>query len=92
MVNTVLLFATCMYSVYSGMGTRCKDQSNGTQTKDQSYGPMGTQCMYKSAVLGTRGNCVYEGPTLQGLDAQREVQSYEHTMHVQSSNPMGRCM
>ena len=42
--------------------------------------------------IGTRGTCVYKGPTLRGSDAQIEDQSYEHTMHVQSSNPMGRCM
>ena len=35
---------------------------------------------------------MYKGPTLRGSDAQIEDQSYEHTMHVQSSNPMGRCM
>ena len=80
--------------VYSGMGTQCtvyastKDQSNGTQrsniqgqslhTKDQSYGPMGTQCMYNP--IGTQGTCVCKGPTLWGSDAQIEDQSYEHTV------------
>ena len=57
----------CHMHVYSGMGTRCtvyastKDQSNGTlriniqgqnlRAKDQPYGPMGTQCMYKRTIL-----------------------------------------
>ena len=49
-------------------------------------------CVPKNNPLGARGTCVYKGPTLRGSDAQIEDQSYEHTMHVQSSNPMGRCM
>ena len=51
-----------------------------------------TMHVQKNNPIGTRGTCVYKGPTLRGSDAQIEDQSYEHTMHVQSSNPMGRCM
>ena len=80
-----------------------KDQSNGMQrikiqgqnlhTKDQSYGPMGdTMHAQKNNPIGTRGTCVYKGPTLWGSNAQTEDQSYEHTMHVPSSNPMEHCM
>ena len=101
MVNIVLFFAKCMHTVVD-MYASTKDQSNGTQrinmqgknvcTKDQSYGPMGTQCMYKRTILRTQGTCVNKGSTLWGSDAQIEDQSYEHTMHVQSSNPMRHCM
>ena len=59
----------------------------------------GTKCTYKGPIIwaygdtmhvhmnnpiGTRGTCVYKGPTLRGSDAQIEDQSYEHTMHIQS--------
>ena len=67
-------------------------QGKNVRTKDPSYGPMGTQCMYKRTILGTQGTCVYKGSTLRGSDAQIEDQSYEHKMHVQSSNPMRHCM
>ena len=44
-----------------------------------------TMHVQKNNPIGTRGTCVYKGPTLWGSDAQIEDQSYEHTMHVQSS-------
>ena len=60
MVKIVLFFAhACIQYVQVYAST--KDQSNGTQriniqgqnvrTKDQSYGPMGSQCMYKRTIL-----------------------------------------
>ena len=86
---------TVMYSVCKHKGPingtqRINIQGQNVHTKDQSYGPMGTQCMYKRTILATRGTYVCKGPTLWGLDTQIEDQSYEHMMHVQSSNPMGR--
>ena len=87
-----------MYTVMY-MYASTKDQTNGTQRiniqgqnvhiKDQSYGPMGSQCMYKRTIL--QGHevpvCTKDQPY-----AQIEDQSYEYTMHVQLSNPMGCCM
>ena len=39
----------------------------------------------KNNPIRTRGTCVYKGPTLWRSYAQIEDQSYEHTMHIQSS-------
>ena len=77
---------TVMYSV-------CKhNRPNQWDTEDQYTG---TKCTYKGPIIwaygdtmhvqknnpiGTRGTCVYKGPTQQGSDAQIEDQSYEH-MH-----------
>ena len=86
---------TVMYSV-------CKHKGPNQWDSEDQY--TGTKCTYKEPIIwaygdtmhvqknnpiGTRGTCVYKGPTLRGSDAQIEDQSYEHTIHVQSSNPMG---
>ena len=56
-VNIVLFFATCMYTVVWGYDVQCMQAQRTIQwtqnlhTKDQSYGPMVTQCMYKRTIL-----------------------------------------
>ena len=95
-----------MYTVV--IGTRCtvyastKDQSNRIQrinkqgqnlhTKDHVWAYGDTIHVQKNDPIWTQVTCVYKGPTLWGSDAQIEDQSYEQTMHIQLSNPMGHCM
>ena len=48
-------------------------------------------CTKEQSYRDTRYLCVQKTHPM-GIDAQIDDQSYEHTMHVQSSNPMGRCI
>ena len=83
--------------VYSDVQCMQAQRPNQWDTEDQYTG---TKYTYKGPIIwaygdtmhvqknnpiGTRGTCVYKGPTLRGSDAQIEDQSYERTMHVQSS-------
>ena len=100
----VNILCTCMYTVmYSvcqhkgPIQWNTEDQHTGTKCTYKgpiiwAYGVAMHVQKNNPISIGTRGTCVYKGPTLRGSDAQIEDQSYEHTMHVQSSNPMGRCM
>ena len=84
------MYSVCKYKEPIQWDT--EDQYNGTKSTYKgpivwAYGD--TMHVQKNNPIGTRGTCVYKGPTLWGSDAQIEDQSYKHMMHVQSSNPMG---
>ena len=109
-VNIVLFFATCMYTVVDMMYSVCKHKGPIQWDTEDQYKE--TKCMYRKGLIvwayadtmhactkeqsyrDTRYLCVQRtNPMGIGCcHAQIEDQSYEHMMHVQSSNPMGRCM
>ena len=96
MVNIYSLHMHVYSDVQCMQAQRTKPMDQYTGTKCTYKGPIiwaygDTMHVQKNNPIGTRGTCVYKGPTLRGSDAQIEDQSYEHMMHVQSSNPMGRC-
>ena len=83
MVDIVLFFATCMYTVVWGHDVQCMQaqrtmQSNGH--RESIY--TGTKFTYKGPIVWANGDlmhvqknndmryCVYKGPTVWGSDAQ----------------------
>ena len=97
MVNIVLFFATCMYTVVDTMYGVCKHKGPIQWDTEDQYA--GEKCTYKGHIVWAYGDTMHvqknnprDTRYLRGSDAQIEDQSYEHTMHVQSSNPMRHCM